>query len=87
MKKKKVRNGPADSSSTLTAREREVLRLEARGFSYKLIAAQLRISEHTVNNHLYNARQKLGARSAFEAIQCVWPLEEDPPRGLSTPIQ
>ncbi len=52
----------------LTAREKEVLGLQAEGLSYKMIADQLHISEHTVNNELYSIRQKLGAHNAIEAI-------------------
>ena len=73
-----VRAGP-----TLTAREREVLQLEAQGLSYKLIAAQLDLSESTVRNHLYAARRKLGVHSALEAINRVWPRGEAPPQRQS----
>ena len=43
----------------LTMREKEVLRLIARGNSNKEIAASLQISEKTVKNHVTNILQKL----------------------------
>lgn len=55
----------------LTPREVEVLRLQAEGLAYKQIAARLHVSEHTVNNHLYSVRQKLGVHTAIEAISRV----------------
>lgn len=83
MKTKSHRQGVkglhSDVSTTqsLTVRERKVLQLEAQGLSYKLIATQLSLSECTVRNHLYNARQKLGAHSGLEAINRVWPRGEE----------
>jgi len=56
----------------LTPRELEILRLEATGFLYKEIADKLGLSEHTVNNHLYAIRQKLGVHTAIEAIHHVF---------------
>jgi DNA-binding NarL/FixJ family response regulator len=43
----------------LTAREREVLRLLARGFSYREIATELFISVKTVETHASNVLRKL----------------------------
>jgi DNA-binding NarL/FixJ family response regulator len=43
----------------LTAREREVLRLLARGYAYKEIAAELFISIKTVETHASNVLRKL----------------------------
>ncbi|GIP15797.1 DNA-binding response regulator [Paenibacillus montaniterrae] len=43
----------------LTAREQDILRLVAKGYVNREIAAQLDISEHTVKNHLKNILQKL----------------------------
>ncbi len=67
---------PADLR--LTAREEEVLRLQAQGLPYKEIAARLQVSEHTVNNHLYSIRQKLGVHNAVEAISAAF-WRETPP--------
>jgi DNA-binding NarL/FixJ family response regulator len=48
-----------DHVSPLTAREREILGLVAKGLSNKDISGHLDISEHTVKNHLKNILQKL----------------------------
>ena len=52
----------------LTAREREVLRLLARGLRNKEIAARLIVSERTVNFHLANIYQKLNVSGRTEAL-------------------
>jgi len=45
--------------SPLTAREREILGLVAKGMSNKEISSNLDLSEHTVKNHMKNILQKL----------------------------
>lgn len=52
-----------DPSEELTAREREVTLLVARGVSNKRVAAELGIAEGTVKLHLYSAFAKLGVRN------------------------
>jgi DNA-binding NarL/FixJ family response regulator len=52
----------------LTAREREVLRLLARGLTNKQIAADLVITERTVKFHVSAILAKLGAGNRTEAI-------------------
>jgi DNA-binding CsgD family transcriptional regulator len=51
----------------LTAREREIVTLAARGLSNKDIAERLTVSVRTVEGHLYRAGRKLGVseRAAF----------------------
>jgi NarL family two-component system response regulator YdfI len=56
------------SSEALTHRETEVLRMLARGFSNKEIAARLVISEHTVKFHVASVMGKLGAGTRTEAV-------------------
>ena len=52
----------------LTARERDVLALMARGLPNKQIAARLEISLHTVKFHVASILGKLGASSRTEAV-------------------
>lgn len=70
--------GQRTSAKLLTAREREILSLQADGLLYKEIAARLNISQHTVSNHLYAIRQKLGVHTAIEAINRVYRRDEAP---------
>jgi DNA-binding NarL/FixJ family response regulator len=56
----------AVSNPNLTSRESEVLSLVARGLSNKLIGAELRISEHTVRNHLCSIYQKLNLKNRLQ---------------------
>jgi DNA-binding NarL/FixJ family response regulator len=58
----------AVSSSSLTARELEVLRMMAEGAANKNIAWKLGISEHTVKFHVASILGKLGAASRTEAV-------------------
>jgi NarL family two-component system response regulator YdfI len=52
----------------LTSREREVLRLLARGLGNKEIAARMKISEHTVKFHVASILGKLRASTRTEAV-------------------
>ncbi len=52
----------------LTARESEVLGLLARGLSNKMVARELRISEHTVKFHISSLYVKLGVGNRAEAV-------------------
>ena len=52
----------------LTNRETEVLRLVALSLDSRQLAEELHISEHTVLNHIRNARVKLNAANKLNAV-------------------
>jgi len=56
------------TASDITPREREILRLLARGLSNVAIGQRLYISAATVKFHVGNIMQKLGARRRAEAV-------------------
>jgi DNA-binding NarL/FixJ family response regulator len=53
----------------LSAREREVLRLVARGSTYRAVGAELFIAERTVENHVRNILEKLRLNRRDELIR------------------
>ena len=53
----------------LTPRERDVLALLADGYSNRVIAERLGLSEHTVKFHLASIYGKLGASTRTEAVR------------------
>jgi PAS domain S-box-containing protein len=59
--------GPA-SSSPLTPREREVVRLVALGANTKHIAGELSLSSETVRTHVRNAMSKTGAHTRAQLV-------------------
>ena len=61
-------DGEAEFVEPLTARERDVLEMLAQGRGNREIAAQLRISEHTVKFHVASILGKLGAATRTEAV-------------------
>lgn len=56
------------SDEPLTQREIEVLRHVSAGYSNKIIAADLSLSEHTVKGHLKTILSKLGANDRTHAV-------------------
>ena len=67
-----IRPRPAEAvlidAQHLTEREKEVLSLVAEGYSNKLIAARLGISERTVKSHLTYIMTKLRAFDRTHAV-------------------
>jgi len=58
--------GPGPAVPTLTTRETEVLRLVAKGYSYRQIADRLTLSHRTVQNHVQNTLNKLQLHNRVE---------------------
>jgi DNA-binding NarL/FixJ family response regulator len=55
--------------SELSSREMEVLKLTVEGYNYKVIAAKLYLSIHTVRKHTANIYSKLHITSKAQAIK------------------
>jgi DNA-binding NarL/FixJ family response regulator len=70
--------GPS-AGTTLTPRQRDVIRLIADGRTMKEVAAALGLSPRTVETHKYEMMQALGLRTSAELIR--YALEH----GLTTP--
>lgn len=68
----RVRTPVPSGSETLSAREREVLALVAKGTSNREIAAGLFISEATVKTHLTHVFAKLGAKDRAAAVAVAY---------------
>ena len=59
----------ADDTPRLTERETEVLRLVAKGLSYKQIAERLVLSHRTVQNHVQNTLRKLQMHNRVQLVR------------------
>jgi DNA-binding NarL/FixJ family response regulator len=64
---------PDPELDQLTAREKDVLRLIARGYTYKEVAARLHVSVKTVETHVSAVLRKLQLSSRHELT--VWATE------------
>jgi DNA-binding NarL/FixJ family response regulator len=62
------RRPPSVGALDLTERERDVLRGLVEGFSYKQVAAELRISAETVRSHVKGIYRKLQVHNVAEAV-------------------
>jgi FixJ family two-component response regulator len=56
---------------SLTAREREVLELVARGRANKVIAQELHLSQRTVELHRSRVMEKMGASSLAQLVRML----------------
>ncbi|MFC4873293.1 response regulator [Negadavirga shengliensis] len=61
-------NLPADNDYNLSEREKEVLQLLVKGYSYKMIAAEMFIAIDTVRSHIKKIYEKLHVNSKSEAV-------------------
>ncbi|MEU8825286.1 response regulator transcription factor [Streptomyces sp. NPDC048636] len=64
--------GPARPTEPLTQRERDVVRLVARGRTNEEAAAELYVTLSTVKTHLANVQRKLAARNRVEIAAWAW---------------
>jgi two-component system, NarL family, response regulator NreC len=78
----KTATNALDVYETLTAREREVLRLAAEGYTSTRIAAALSISPRTAETHRANLMRKLALRTQADLIRYALRRDTplDPPR-------
>lgn len=56
---------------SLSAREREIVMLIARGFTTDNVAKKLVISPYTVNTHIRHVYEKIGIRKRSELIDYI----------------
>lgn len=70
-----IARGSAGGSpvSPLTARQQEIATLASQGASNAEIAARLRLSRRTVENHLFAAMQRLGIRARWQLRSALEP--------------
>ncbi len=52
----------------LSVRETEILEWLVKGYSQKMVATELYLSRHTINNHIKNIYQKMQVHSVSEAV-------------------
>ena len=62
-------SAPDSDTPRLTERETEVLRLVAKGLSYKQIAERLFLSHRTVQNHVQNTLRKLQLHNRVQLVR------------------
>ena len=56
------------AAASLTRREMQLLKLLARGYTYREVAEDLNVSSHTVNSHIKNLYRKLSVKTKNEAV-------------------
>jgi DNA-binding NarL/FixJ family response regulator len=67
LKRRYVSSEPGSAISELTAREADILRLIATGFSNKEISAKLKLSEKTIKNYVSRIFSKLNVTARTQA--------------------
>lgn len=75
-----------DRIASLSPRQRQCLRLVARGWEAKDIGRELGISDLTVKNHLSAARTALGVARSIDAARLLEAHETSGASGTSTPM-
>jgi len=70
---RRMAEGPQDPVDQLTDRETEVLKMVAKGMSYKQIAQRLVLSHRTVQNHVQNTLRKLQMNNRVQLTR--WAIE------------
>ncbi|MGN0064008.1 MAG: response regulator [Nocardioides sp.] len=71
---RRIAEGPDESpTDALTERETEVLKMVAKGMSYKQIAERLVLSHRTVQNHVQNTLRKLQMNNRVQLTR--WAIE------------
>ena len=70
---RRMAEGPQDPVDQLTDRETEVLKMVAKGMSYKQIAQRLVLSHRTVQNHVQNTLRKLQMNNLVQLTR--WAIE------------
>ena len=63
-----LRGRGSTPGNTLTAREREIVKLLAEGNSVRVIAVRLRLSSKTVEAHKFNLMRKLGIHNKAQLV-------------------
>jgi len=74
-----------EQHETLTPREREVLALVASGKANKVMAADLGVSQRTIEIHRARVMEKMGASSLAHLVRMVLDLEESDGQGTTKP--
>src|SRR5690348_739907 len=64
--------------NTLSARQRQVMKLAVAGLSNKEIGSQLKISPKTVENHRAWVMERIGARNIAELVRIAMKIEGRP---------
>ena len=70
---------PDKAKIPLSRREREVAELVAEGLSNREISAQLRLSQHTIKNYLFQIYGKLGMSSRVDLVLHVRSVDRPSP--------